>query len=161
MDYKREHNLNIKIVRIFNTYGPNMAINDGRVISNFICQALNQKELTVNGEGSQTRSFQYIDDLIDGMIKMMETEKSFIGPVNLGNPNEISMNELALKVLKLTQSKSRLVFMDLPEDDPKRRKPDISLAIKTLNWEPEYDLDDGLIDTIKYFKEINLINYNE
>lgn len=161
MDYKRKHNLNIKIVRIFNTYGPNMAVNDGRVVSNFICQALNQKELTVNGEGSQTRSFQYINDLIDGMIKMMETEKSFIGPVNLGNPNEISMNQLASKVLKLTQSKSRLVFMDLPEDDPKRRKPDISLAIKTLNWKPEYDLDEGLIDTIKYFKEINPINYNE
>ena len=161
MDYKREYNLNIKIVRIFNTYGPNMSVNDGRVVSNFICQALNQKELTVNGKGSQTRSFQYISDLIEGMIKMMETENSFIGPVNLGNPNEISMNELASKVLKLTQSKSRLVFMNLPEDDPKRRKPDISLAIKTLNWEPEYDLDDGLINTIKYFKEINLINYNE
>ena len=161
MDYKREHNLNIKIVRIFNTYGPNMTINDGRVVSNFICQALNQKEITVNGDGNQTRSFQYIDDLIDGMIKMMETENSFIGPVNLGNPNEISMNELALKVLKLTQSKSRLVFMNLPEDDPKRRKPDISLAIKNLNWKPEYDLDQGLIDTIKYFKEINLIKLNE
>ena len=158
MDYYREHNLNIKIVRIFNTYGPNMAINDGRVISNFINQALNQKEITINGNGSQTRSFQYIDDLIDGMIKMMETEKSFIGPVNLGNPNEISMNELASKVLKLTQSKSRLVFMDLPKDDPRRRKPDISLSIKNLNWKPEYDLDQGLIDTIKYFKEINLIN---
>ena len=158
MDYYREHNLNIKIVRIFNTYGPNMAINDGRVISNFINQALNQKEITINGNGSQTRSFQYVDDLIDGMTKMMETEKSFIGPVNLGNPNEISMNELASKVLKLTQSKSRLVFMDLPKDDPKRRKPDISLSIKNLNWKPEYDLDQGLIDTIKYFKEINLIN---
>jgi len=161
MDYYREHNLNIKIVRIFNTYGPNMAINDGRVVSNFINQSLNQKEITINGDGNQTRSFQYIDDLIDGMIKMMETENSFIGPVNLGNPNEISMNELALKVLKLTQSKSRLVFMDLPEDDPKRRKPDISLAIKNLNWKPEYDLDQGLIDTIKYFKEINLIKLNE
>ena len=161
MDYKREYNLNIKIVRIFNTYGPNMAINDGRVVSNFINQALNQEEITINGNGNQTRSFQYIDDLIDGMIKMMETENSFIGPVNLGNPNEISMNELASKVLKLTQSKSRLVFMDLPEDDPKRRKPDISLAIKNLNWKPEYDLDQGLIDTIKYFKEINLIKLNE
>ncbi len=154
MDYYREHDLNIKIVRIFNTYGPNMAINDGRVVSNFINQAINNKEITVNGEGSQTRSFQYIDDLIDGMIKMMETEKSFIGPVNLGNPNEISMNELVSKVLKLTQSKSRLVFMDLPEDDPKRRKPDISLAIKKLNWNPGCDLDEGLINTIKYFKEI-------
>ena len=161
MDYKREYNLNIKIVRIFNTYGPNMAINDGRVVSNFINQALNQEEITINGNGNQTRSFQYIDDLIDGMIKMMETENSFIGPVNLGNPNEISMNELASKVLELTQSKSRLVFMDLPEDDPKRRKPDISLAIKNLNWKPEYDLDQGLIDTIKYFKEINLIKLNE
>ena len=161
MDYYREHNLNIKIVRIFNTYGPNMAINDGRVVSNFINQSLNQKEITINGDGNQTRSFQYIDDLIDGMIKMMETENSFIGPVNLGNPNEISMNQLASKVLKLTQSKSRLVFMDLPEDDPKRRKPDISLAIKNLNWKPEYDLDQGLIDTIKYFKEINLIKLNE
>jgi UDP-glucuronate decarboxylase len=161
MDYKREYNLNIKIVRIFNTYGPNMAINDGRVVSNFINQALNQEEITINGNGNQTRSFQYIDDLIDGMIKMMETENSFIGPVNLGNPNEISMNELASKVLKLTQSKSRLVFMNLPEDDPKRRKPDISLAIKNLNWKPEYDLDQGLIDTIKYFKEINLIKLNE
>ena len=153
MDYKREHNLNIKIVRIFNTYGPNMAINDGRVISNFINQAINSEELTVNGDGSQTRSFQYIIDLIDGMIKMMETENSFIGPVNLGNPNEISMNQLALKVLKLTQSKSKIVFMNLPEDDPKRRKPDISFAVKTLNWKPEYDLDDGLIETIKYFKK--------
>jgi len=161
MDYKREYNLNIKIVRIFNTYGPNMAINDGRVVSNFINQALNQEEITINGNGNQTRSFQYIDDLIDGMIKMMETENSFIGPVNLGNPNEISMNQLASKVLELTQSKSRLVFMDLPEDDPKRRKPDISLAIKNLNWKPEYDLDQGLIDTIKYFKEINLIKLNE
>ena len=161
MDYYREHNLYIKIVRIFNTYGPNMAINDGRVVSNFINQALNQEEITINGNGNQTRSFQYIDDLIDGMIKMMETENSFIGPVNLGNPNEISMNELASKVLKLTQSKSRLVFMNLPEDDPKRRKPDISLAIKNLNWKPEYDLDQGLIDTIKYFKEINLIKLNE
>ena len=153
MDYKREHNLNIKIVRIFNTYGPNMAINDGRVISNFICQALNQKELTVNGDGIQTRSFQYIDDLVKGMIKMMESEDSFIGPVNIGNPIEISINELAKKVLKLTMSKSKVFFTDLPKDDPKRRKPDISLAIKKLNWAPECDLDKGLIQTIKYFKQ--------
>ena len=155
MDYYREHNLNIKIVRIFNTYGPNMTVNDGRVVSNFICQALNQKEITINGDGSQTRSFQFIDDLIEGLLKMMNSD--FVGPVNLGNPNEISMNELASKVLKLTQSKSRLVFKELPDDDPKRRRPDISLAIKNLNWKPEYDLDKGLIDTIKYFKEINLI----
>ena len=158
MDYYREHNLNIKIVRIFNTYGPNMAINDGRVVSNFICQALNQKELTVNGEGNQTRSFQYIIDLIDGMIKMMETEKSFIGPVNLGNPNEISMNELASIVIRLTKSNSKIIFNDLPQDDPKRRNPDISLAIKKLNWNPKYVLEDGLLNTIKYFKNINEIN---
>ena len=158
MDYYREHNLNIKIVRIFNTYGPNMAINDGRVVSNFINQALNQKEITINGNGNQTRSFQYIDDLLNGMIKMMETEKSFIGPINLGNPNEISMNELASIVIRLTKSNSKIIFNDLPQDDPKRRNPDISLAIKKLNWNPEYDLDEGLINTIKYFKEINVIN---
>ena len=158
MDYYREHNLNIKIVRIFNTYGPNMAANDGRVVSNFINQALNQKDITINGNGNQTRSFQFIDDLINGITKMMETDKSFIGPVNLGNPIEISINQLATKVLELTNSKSRIVFMDLPKDDPKRRKPDISLAIEKLSWKPESDLDEGLIDTIKYFKEINLIS---
>ena len=154
MDYYREHNLKIKIVRIFNTYGPNMAINDGRVISNFITQCLNNKEITINGNGSQTRSFQYIDDLIDGLIKLMDSENGFIGPVNMGNPNEISMNELALKVLNLTQSKSKLLYMELPEDDPKRRKPEISLAIKNLNWKPEYDLDGGLYNTIEFFKKI-------
>ena len=158
MDYKREHNLNIKIVRIFNTYGPNMAINDGRVVSNFINQALNQKEITINGNGNQTRSFQYIDDLIDGMIKMMETENSFIGPVNLGNPNEISMNELASIVIRLTKSNSKIIFNDLPQDDPKRRNPDISLANSKLNWNPKCDLDEGLLNTIKYFKNINEIN---
>lgn len=152
MDYKREHNLNIKIIRIFNTYGPNMAINDGRVISSFINQALNQEELTVNGDGNQTRSFQYIDDLIDGMIKMMKTENNFTGPVNIGNPNEISINKLASEVLKLTQSNSKIIYTDLPQDDPKRRKPDISLAIKKLSWRPKYDLDKGLSNTINYFK---------
>ena len=155
MDYKREHNLNIKIVRIFNTYGPNMAINDGRVVSNFINQALNQKEITINGNGNQTRSFQYIDDLIDGIIKMMNSENNFFGPVNLGNPNEISMNDLASKVLKLTKSNSDIIYNDLPQDDPKRRNPDISLANKKLDWNPEYDLKSGLINTIKYFKNIN------
>ncbi len=155
MDYHREHNLKIKVVRIFNTYGPNMAIDDGRVISNFIMQAINEKKITINGNGKQTRSFQFIDDLIDGMIKMMDSEDSFIGPVNLGNTNEISMNELASKVLKLTKSKSGLVFMDLPNDDPKRRKPDISLALKNLKWSPKYDLEEGLKNTIKYFKEIS------
>lgn len=158
MDYKREHKLIIKIIRIFNTYGPNMAVNDGRVVSNFINQALNNKEITINGKGSQTRSFQYIDDLIDGMIKMMATENSFTGPINLGNPNEISMNELASKVLKLTKSKSKIIFKKLPIDDPKRRKPDISLASNKLNWNPEYSLDQGLLETIKYFKKINYIS---
>ena len=155
MDYYREHNLKIKIVRIFNTYGPNMAINDGRVISNFINQALNQKDITINGNGNQTRSFQYIDDLIDGMIKMMNSENNFIGPVNLGNPNEISMNDLASKVLKLIKSNSHIIYNDLPQDDPKRRNPDISLANKKLNWNPKFDLQHGLLNTIKYFKNIN------
>ena len=158
MDYYREHNLDIKIVRIFNTYGPNMAINDGRVVSNFINQALNQKEITINGDGNQTRSFQYIDDLVEGMIKMMKSESNFIGPVNIGNPNEISMNELASIVIRLTKSNSKIIFNDLPQDDPKRRNPDISLANTKLNWNPKYDLEQGLLNTIKYFKNINEIN---
>ena len=158
MDYYREHNLKIKIVRIFNTYGPNMAINDGRVISNFINQALNQKDITINGNGNQTRSFQYIDDLIDGMIIMMNSENNFIGPVNIGNPNEISMNDLASKVLELTLSDSDIIYNDLPQDDPKRRNPDISLANRKLNWNPKCDLQNGLLNTIKYFKGINAIN---
>ena len=158
MDYYREHNLKIKIVRIFNTYGPNMAINDGRVISNFINQALNQKDITINGNGNQTRSFQYIDDLIDGMIIMMNSENNFIGPVNIGNPNEISMNDLASKVLELTKSNSDIIYNDLPQDDPKRRNPDISLANIKLNWNPKCDLQNGLLNTIKYFKGINAIN---
>ena len=156
MDYHREHKLKIKIVRIFNTYGPNMAINDGRVVSNFICQALNQKELIINGAGSQTRSFQYIDDLIDGIIRMMDSKNEFIGPVNIGNPKEISMNELASMIIKLTISKSNVIYKDLPMDDPKRRNPDISLAKDKLNWEPKFDLDFGLNKTIEYFKKINL-----
>ena len=156
MDYYREHNLNIKIVRIFNTYGPNMALNDGRVISNFICQALYKKEITIYGDGTQTRSFQYIDDLIEGIIKMMNSEKKFIGPVNLGNPNEISMNELASIVLKLSKSKSKISYKNLPKDDPKRRNPDISLAKEKLKWGPKYNLDFGLHNTIDYFKNIIL-----
>ena len=151
MDYYREHNLNIKIVRIFNTYGPNMAINDGRVVSNFINQAINNKEITINGNGNQTRSFQYIDDLIDGMIKMMNSENNFIGPVNLGNPNEISMNDLASSVLKLTKSNSDIIYNDLPQDDPKRRRPDINLAKSLLDWSPIIDLETGLQKTINYF----------
>ena len=158
MDYYREHNLKIKIIRIFNTYGPNMAVNDGRVISNFIMQAILDEEITIYGDGSQTRSFQYIDDLIDGMIKMMATNNNFIGPVNIGNPYEISMNELASTILRLTNSNSQIIFKDLPEDDPKRRNPDINLAKNKLNWTPLYGLESGLSNTINYFKELNEIN---
>ena len=153
MDYHRQHDLKIKIVRIFNTYGPNMAINDGRVISNFINQSLNQKEITINGDGNQTRSFQYIDDLIDGLIKMMNSELDFTGPLNIGNPDEISMNKLALKVICLTKSRSKIIFNDLPQDDPKRRKPNIILAKNKLNWKPKCNLDEGLIKTIDYFRQ--------
>ncbi len=151
MDYHREHNLEIKIARIFNTYGPNMAVDDGRVVSNFICQAINNKKITINGNGTQTRSFQYIDDLIDGLIKMMETDSDFVGPINLGNPDEISINELASRILKLTKSKSEIIFNDLPSDDPKKRKPEISLAYQKLDWKPKFDLDFGLTKTINYF----------
>ena len=154
MDYYREHNLKIKIVRIFNTYGPNMAINDGRVVSNFINQALNQEEVKINGNGNQTRSFQYINDLIDGMIKMMNSENNFIGPVNLGNPNEISINELASIVIRLTKSNSKIIHLPLPQDDPLQRQPDINLANKKLNWSPRVNLQEGLVKTIEYFKSI-------
>ena len=154
MDYRREHGLNIKIVRIFNTYGPNMAINDGRVISNFINQAISNKDITINGDGYQTRSFQYIEDLIDGLIKMMNSENDFVGPVNMGNPDEISINDLAKRIIKLVNSNSKLIYKDLPKDDPKRRKPDISLSLDKLNWKPLYDLEVGLINTIDYFKAL-------
>ena len=153
MDYHREHNLNIKIVRIFNTYGPNMAIDDGRVISNFICQALANKDLTIYGDGSQSRSFQYIDDLVEGLIKMMDSENDFLGPVNLGNPDEISMNELASRILDLCKSNSKFTYKGLPNDDPKRRNPDISLATEKLNWHPKYNLDYGLKITMDYFNK--------
>ena len=149
MDYKREHNLNIRIVRIFNTYGPNMTKNDGRVVSNFILQALNNKNITIYGDGSQTRSFQFIDDLINGLIKMMNSD--FVGPVNLGNPIELSMKDLATMVIKLTICSSNIIYKDLPEDDPKRRKPDISLAKSILDWNPAIDLETGLQKTINYF----------
>ena len=149
MDYKREHNLNIRIVRIFNTYGPNMTKNDGRVVSNFILQALKGDELTVYGDGSQTRSFQFIDDLVNGLIKMMNSD--FVGPVNLGNPIELSMKDLATMVIKITNSLSNIIYKDLPEDDPKRRKPDISLAKSILGWSPVIDLETGLKKTINYF----------
>ena len=158
MDYHREHNLKIKIIRIFNTYGPNMSNNDGRVISNFIFQAIKGENLTINGDGNQTRSFQYIDDLVEGIIKMMNTNDQFIGPVNIGNPIEISINKLASMILELSNSKSEIIFKDLPEDDPKRRNPDISLANEKLNWMPKFGLETGLLNTIKYFKEINEVN---
>ena len=141
MDYYREHNLRIKIIRIFNTYGPNMAENDGRVVSNFILQAIKENKLTIYGDGTQTRSFQYIDDLISGMIKMMNSDDYLTGPINIGNPIEISMNELASLILELSNSKSKIIYEDLPKDDPKRRMPDISKAVENLNWNPKTNLD--------------------
>ena len=155
MDYNREHNLKIKIIRIFNTFGPNMATNDGRVISNLILQALKEQELTINGDGTQTRSFQYIDDLIVAMIKMMDTADDFLGPINIGNPNEISMNNLASIILSLTKSKSQISYKDLPMDDPKRRNPNINLAIEKLDWTPVFSLKTGLLKTINYFKQLD------
>jgi len=151
MDYKREHNLNIKIVRIFNTYGPNMTKNDGRVVSNFILQALQNDNITIYGDGSQTRSFQYIDDLVEGLIKMMNSDN--VGPINLGNPIELSMTDLSFKVIKLTNSSSDVIYKKLPKDDPKRRRPDISLAKSILDWSPVIDLETGLKRTINYFKQ--------
>jgi UDP-glucuronate decarboxylase len=154
-DYYRQHRLPIRVVRIFNTYGPNMHPSDGRVVSNFIVQALGNQDITVFGDGSQTRSFQYVDDLIVGLVKMMENEKDFAGPVNLGNPVEFTILELAKKVLQLIpESKSRIVFKDLPADDPKQRQPDVSLAKRVLGWEPGVDLDTGLRKTIAYFREL-------
>jgi len=153
-DYWRQHSLAIKVVRIFNTYGPRMHPNDGRVVSNFIVQALTGQEITIYGDGAQTRSFCYVDDLIEAMIRMMNTSEDFTGPVNIGNPGEFTMLELAEKVLALTKSKSRLVFRPLPFDDPRQRQPDISLAKSKLDWEPKIGLDDGLKETINYFKGI-------
>ena len=149
MDYKREHNLNIRIVRIFNTYGPNMTKNDGRVVSNFILQALKGEDITVYGDGSQTRSFQFIDDLVNGLMKMMNSDS--VGPINLGNPIELSMKDLATMVIRLTNSSSNIIYKDLPEDDPKRRRPDINLAKSILGWSPIIDLETGLQKTINYF----------
>ncbi len=152
-DYKRQHDLNIKVVRIFNTYGPNMHPNDGRVVSNFIMQALSNEDITIYGDGEQTRSFCYIDDLVDAMIKMMNTDNTVVGPINLGNPTELKIIDLAEKIIKLTNSKSKIVNKDLPVDDPIRRKPDISIAKKELNWQPKIDILDGLKETVKYFKK--------
>ena len=153
MDYHRQNNVDIRIVRIFNTYGPRMLKNDGRVVSNFIVQALTSKDITVFGDGSQTRSFCYIDDMVEGIYRMMEQEE-YIGPVNLGNPEEYKIIELARKIIKLTGSKSKIIFKPLPPDDPNQRQPDITLAKKYLNWEPKIKLDDGLKKTIEYFKKI-------
>jgi UDP-glucuronate decarboxylase len=153
-DYHRQHNLNIRVVRIFNTYGPNMQINDGRVISNFIVQALKNEPITIYGDGSQTRSFCYVDDLVEGLIKMMDNSENFIGPVNLGNPIEKSVIEIAELILKLIKSKSKIEFRPLPQDDPKRRCPDITLAKNKLQWQPEISLEDGLVKTIEYFKSV-------
>ncbi len=151
-DYHRQNNVNIRVVRIFNTYGPRMHPNDGRVVSNFIVQALNNQDITVYGDGSQTRSFCYVDDLIDGMVRMMNGRDEFVGPVNLGNPTEFTILELAQKIIEATGSKSRIVFRPLPQDDPLQRQPDISLAKEKLRWEPGTGLDEGLQTTIAYFK---------
>ena len=152
-DYHRQNHVNIRVVRIFNTYGPRMHPNDGRVVSNFIVQALKGQDITVYGDGSQTRSFCYVDDLIDGMFRMMNGTDDFVGPVNLGNPNEFTILELAEKIIEATGSKSRIVFRPLPQDDPLQRQPDISLARETLGWEPATDLDTGLQSTIAYFRK--------
>jgi UDP-glucuronate decarboxylase len=151
-DYHRQHNLDIKVVRIFNTYGPRMHPNDGRVVSNFIVQALRGEDITIYGDGSQTRSFCYVDDLIEGFVRMMGTEQGFTGPINLGNPGEFTMLELAEQVLKQVGGRSKLVFMPLPPDDPKQRQPDITMARGKLGWEPKVQLADGLQETISYFK---------
>ena len=155
MDYHRREGVKVKIIRIFNTYGPNMHPQDGRVVSNFIVQAFQGKYITIYGTGQQTRSFQYVTDLIEGMVRMMErTGDDFTGPVNLGNPGEFTMLELAEKILQLTGSKSKIVFMPLPSDDPTQRKPDISLAKEKLDWQPHIALEDGLRETIDYFRRI-------
>ncbi|MET0943930.1 MAG: UDP-glucuronic acid decarboxylase family protein [Flavobacterium sp.] len=155
MDYHNQNKVAIKIIRIFNTYGPNMNPGDGRVVSNFIVQALQGKDITIFGDGLQTRSFQYVDDLVEGMIRMMGSEPSFLGPVNLGNPNEFTMLELAQAIIELTGSKSKIIHLDLPQDDPKQRQPDISLAKNKLNgWEPKIQLREGLITTISYFEKL-------
>jgi len=153
-DYHRQNQVKIKVARIFNTYGPKMHPNDGRVVSNMIIQALKREDITIYGDGSQTRSFCYVDDMIEGLIKLMSSPDEFLGPVNLGNPRETSILELAEIILRLTGSRSKLIFLPLPSDDPKRRMPDISLAKRALGWEPKVELEEGLKRTIEYFKEI-------
>jgi len=153
-DYWRQHELQIKVVRIFNTYGPRMHPNDGRVVSNFIVQAIKGEDITMFGDGSQTRSFCYVDDLIEVMLRMMDSPANFIGPVNIGNPGEFTMLELAEMVLRLTGSRSKISFKPLPSDDPKQRRPDISLAKQALDWEPKVSLEEGLVKTIAYFRHL-------
>ncbi len=153
MDYHRQNGVKIKIVRIFNTYGPRMFMNDGRVVSNFVVQALKNEDITIYGDGSQTRSFQYVDDLVEGMLRLMATPDDFTGPVNIGNPGEFTIKELAEKVIALTGSRSKLVYRPLPSDDPTQRKPDITLARERLQWSPEVQLEEGLKKTIAYFEE--------
>ena len=152
-DYRMYYGVDTKIVRIFNTYGPMMSPNDGRVVSNFIVQALKGKNITIYGDGAQTRSFCYVDDLVDGLVKMMDTD-DFTGPVNLGNPSERMVIELAEMIIQMTGSKSKIVFKALPSDDPTKRKPDISLAKQRLNWEPKISIEEGLAKTIEYFKSV-------
>jgi UDP-glucuronate decarboxylase len=152
-DYHRQHNVKIRVARIFNTYGPRMALDDGRVVSNFIVQALGGDDITIFGDGSQTRSFCYVDDLVEGFIRMMGTEQDSLGPVNLGNPGEFTMIELAEKVIEITGSKSRIAFKPLPQDDPKQRQPDISTARKELDWAPKVQLEEGLERTIAFFEQ--------
>ncbi len=154
MNYHLQNNVRIKIMRIFNTYGPRMHPNDGRVVSNFIVQALQNRDITIYGDGTQTRSFCYVDDLLEGMVRLMNTGDHFTGPVNIGNPGEFTILELAEKVLRLTGSGSKLIFMPLPEDDPLQRQPDISLAKSTLGWEPTIPLEEGLKKTIEYFRKV-------
>jgi UDP-glucuronate decarboxylase len=153
-DYHRQYGIDIRIIRIFNTYGPFMNQNDGRVVSNFICQALTGSDITIYGNGSQTRSFCYVDDLIRGIILMMENKNNFQGPVNLGNPHEMTVKEIAELIISLTKSTSRIIFKPLPSDDPLQRRPDISLAKKQLNWEPSIYINDGLARTIDYFRDL-------
>ncbi len=153
-DYHRQHRLNIKVARIFNTYGPRMLPNDGRVVSNFIVQALREEPITVYGDGSQTRSFCYVDDLIDALILLMGTENNFTGPVNLGNPGEFTILELAEKVIEMTGSKSRILYESLPADDPTQRQPDITLAKQRLDWQPQVQLQQGLVETVRYFEQL-------
>ena len=155
MDYHRQNNVNIKIIRIFNTYGPKMQPNDGRVVSNFIIQALKNKDITIYGDGSQTRSFQYVDDLVSGMVKFMNTADGITGPVNIGNPVEFTISDLAKMVIRLTNSTSKIIYLPLPENDPIQRKPDISLVKKYIDWEPTVQLEQGLLKTIEYFKNLN------